>query len=330
MYRCDTVSLTFWRFVVRRAVFSAVVVLVVVILTFGLIRLAPGDPAELLAGEAASPEYVKRVREDYGLDRPVYEQLIIYLSGIIRGDLGFSISFSRPVLDVILERLPQTMLLVGSAITIALVVGILLGILSARRAFKVQDTVITAVTLTLYSTPVFWLGMMLILLFSLWIPIFPTGGYFDVGVEKNLTEFILNVSWHLILPACTLSVFFLALYTRLTRAGLLDALSSNYIIGARAKGVPERILLYKHALKNALLPIVTVAAIQIGLMVGGVVLTEGVFSWPGVGQLLIQAVGYRDYMLVTGIFLITAVSVSIANFAADIIYAIIDPRIRTG
>ncbi len=330
MYRCDTVSLTFWRFVVRRAVFSAVVVLVVVILTFGLIRLAPGDPAELLAGEAASPEYVKRVREDYGLDRPIYEQLIIYLSGIIRGDLGFSISFSRPVLDVILERLPQTMLLVGSAITIALVVGILLGILSARRAFKVQDTVITAVTLTLYSTPVFWLGMMLILLFSLWIPIFPTGGYFDVGVEKNLTEFILNVSWHLILPACTLSVFFLALYTRLTRAGLLDALSSNYIIGARAKGVPERILLYKHALKNALLPIVTVAAIQIGLMVGGVVLTEGVFSWPGVGQLLIQAVGYRDYMLVTGIFLITAVSVSIANFAADIIYAIIDPRIRTG
>ncbi|MEM3386744.1 MAG: ABC transporter permease [Nitrososphaerales archaeon] len=322
--------MTFWRFVVRRAVFSAVVVLVVVILTFGLIRLAPGDPAELLAGEAASPEYVKRVREDYGLDRPVYEQLIIYLSGIIRGDLGFSISFSRPVLDVILERLPQTMLLVGSAITIALVVGILLGILSARRAFKVQDTVITAVTLTLYSTPVFWLGMMLILLFSLWIPIFPTGGYFDVGVEKNLTEFILNVSWHLILPACTLSVFFLALYTRLTRAGLLDALSSNYIIGARAKGVPERILLYKHALKNALLPIVTVAAIQIGLMVGGVVLTEGVFSWPGVGQLLIQAVGYRDYMLVTGIFLITAVSVSIANFAADIIYAIIDPRIRTG
>ncbi|MEM2883026.1 MAG: ABC transporter permease [Nitrososphaerales archaeon] len=322
--------MTFWRFVVRRAVFSAVVVLVVVILTFGLIRLAPGDPAELLAGEAASPEYVKRVREDYGLDRPIYEQLIIYLSGIIRGDLGFSISFSRPVLDVILERLPQTMLLVGSAITIALVVGILLGILSARRAFKVQDTVITAVTLTLYSTPVFWLGMMLILLFSLWIPIFPTGGYFDVGVEKNLTEFILNVSWHLILPACTLSVFFLALYTRLTRAGLLDALSSNYIIGARAKGVPERILLYKHALKNALLPIVTVAAIQIGLMVGGVVLTEGVFSWPGVGQLLIQAVGYRDYMLVTGIFLITAVSVSIANFAADIIYAIIDPRIRTG
>ncbi|MEM3073205.1 MAG: ABC transporter permease, partial [Nitrososphaerales archaeon] len=226
--------MTFLRFVVRRAVFSAVVVLVVVILTFGLIRLAPGDPAELLAGEAASPEYVKRVREDYGLDRPVYEQLIIYLSGIIRGDLGFSISFSRPVLDVILERLPQTMLLVGSAITIALVVGILLGILSARRAFKVQDTVITAVTLTLYSTPVFWLGMMLILLFSLWIPIFPTGGYFDVGVEKNLTEFILNVSWHLILPACTLSVFFLALYTRLTRAGLLDALSSNYIIGARA------------------------------------------------------------------------------------------------
>lgn len=315
---------------VRRAIFSAIVVLVVVILTFTLIRLAPGDPAELLAGEAASPEYVAAVREVYGLDRPIYEQLAIYISGIIRGDLGFSISFSRPVLDVILERLPQTILLVGSAIAISLILGIFLGILSARKAFKVQDTLITGITLTLYSTPVFWLGMMLILIFSLWIPVFPTGGYFDVGVEKNLTDFVLNVAWHLVLPACTLSAFFLALYTRLTRAGLLDALSSNYIVGARSKGVPERAILYRHALKNALLPIITVAAIQIGLMVGGVVLTEGVFSWPGVGQLLIQAVGYRDYILVTGIFLLTAVSVSIANFAADIVYAIIDPRIRTG
>ncbi len=315
---------------VRRAVFSAIVVLVVVLLTFGLLRLAPGDPAELLAGEAASPEYVKIVRETYGLDKPVYVQLAIYLSGILRGDLGYSISFSRPVFDVILERLPQTILLVGSAIVIALLLGIGLGILSARKPYGVQDTLISAVTLTLYSTPVFWLGMMLILVFALWIPIFPTGGYFTVGVEHNPVGLALNVAWHLVLPACTLAVFFLALYTRLTRAGLLDALSSNYIVGARAKGVPERTLLYKHALKNALLPIVTVAAIQIGLMVGGVVLTEGVYSWPGVGQLLIQAVRYRDYTLVTGIFLITAVSVSIANLAADIIYAIIDPRIRTG
>ena len=322
--------MSIWYYIARRAIFSTVVVLSVAILTFILIRVAPGDPAELIAGEAASPEYIQRVREEFGLDKPVLEQLAIYLFSLFRGNLGFSITFSRPVLDVILERLPQTILLVGTAIFIAIALGILLGITSAKRPYSFVDSLINVFTLTLYSTPVFWLGLVMILGLALWIPIFPTGGMLDIGIENDPIAMALSVLKHLFLPSITLSALFLATYARLTRAGLLEAMGMNYILQARAKGVPEKQILRKHALKNALLPIITVAGIQIGLMVGGVVLTESVFSWPGIGSLLVLAVSYRDYPLVTGIFLFTSVSVAISNFAVDIIYAIVDPRIRTG
>ena len=322
--------MSIWYYIARRAAFSTIVVLSVAILTFVLIRIAPGDPAELIAGEAASPEYIQRVREEFGLDKPVLEQLAIYLVSLFRGNLGFSITFSRPVLDVILERLPQTILLVGTAIFIAIVAGIFLGIASAKRPYSFVDSFINVFTLTLYSTPVFWLGLVMILGLALWVPIFPTGGMLDIGVENDPVAMALSILHHLFLPAITLSALFLATYARLTRAGLLEAMGMNYILQARAKGVPEKQILRKHALKNALLPIITVAGIQIGLMVGGVVLTESVFSWPGIGSLLVLAVSYRDYPLVTGIFLFTSISVALSNFAVDIIYAIVDPRIRTG
>lgn len=318
-----------WDYVAKRAVFSTAVVLSVAVLTFLLIRLAPGDPAVLLAGEAASPDYVNIIRQEYGLDRPLSEQMATYLSNLLRGDLGYSLTFSRPVLDVILERLPQTILLVGTALSFAIAVGILLGILSVKKPYSFRDGVISSATLTLYSIPVFWLGLVLIMGLALWIPIFPTGGMFDIGIEGNPLIVAANVAWHLVLPALTLCAFFLATYARLTRAGLLEALGMNYIVQARAKGVSEHDVLYRHALKNALLPIITVAGIQIGLIVGGVVLTESVYSWPGMGSLLILGVSYRDYPLVTGIFLITAISVAVSNLAADIIYSIIDPRVRT-
>jgi len=318
------------HYIAKRAVFSVVVVFVVAILSFTIIRLAPGDPATLLAGEAASPDYVQAIRAEYGLDQPLPVQLVTYLSDLARGNLGYSLTFSRPVINVILERLPQTILLVGTALCFAIVVGVLMGITSAKNPNSLEDGILTAVTLTLYSIPVFWLGLVMIMGLALWIPIFPTGGLFDVGVQLNPPQFILNVGWHLVLPALTLSAFFLATYARLTRAGLLEAMGMNYVVQARAKGVRQRDVLYHHALKNALLPIITVAGIQIGLIVGGVVLTESVYSWPGIGSLLIMAVSYRDYPLVTGIFLITAISVAISNLAADIIIGLVDPRIRTG
>ena len=318
------------HYIAKRMVFSVVVVFVVAILSFTIIRLAPGDPATLLAGEAASPDYVQAIRAEYGLDQPLPVQLVTYLSDLARGNLGYSLTFSRPVINVILERLPQTILLVGSALVFAIVVGVLMGIASAKKPNSLEDGILTAATLTLYSIPVFWLGLVMIMGLALWIPIFPTGGLFDVGVQLNLAQFVLNVGWHLVLPALTLSAFFLATYARLTRAGLLEAMGMNYVVQARAKGVRQRDVLYHHALKNALLPIITVAGIQIGLIVGGVVLTESVYSWPGIGSLLIMAVSYRDYPLVTGIFLITAISVAISNLAADIIIGLVDPRIRTG
>lgn len=299
------------------------------ILSFFLIRLAPGDPATLIAGEAASPEYIQTVRKQYGLDRPVAEQLIIYLSRFFRGDLGYSITFGAPVLSVILDRLPQTILLVGTSIVISFLLGLALGLLSAKKAFTIFDGLINAVTIILYSIPAFWLGLVLILVFALWYPIFPIGGMMDINISNGFLTRFLDVLHHLVLPSMTLSTFFLATYTRMTRAGLIEALGMNYIILAQAKGVPENKILRKHALKNALLPIITVLAIQLGLMVGGVVFTETIFSWPGVGSLLIQAVNYRDYPLVTGIFIFTSAAVALANFIADIVYMVVDPRIRT-
>ncbi|MCS6784476.1 MAG: ABC transporter permease [Candidatus Caldarchaeum sp.] len=318
-----------WAYLVKRTITSFLVVLTVAILSFFLIRLAPGDPATLIAGEAASPEYIQTVRKQYGLDRPVAEQLIIYLSRFFRGDLGYSITFGAPVLSVILDRLPQTILLVGTSIVISFLLGLALGLLSAKKAFTIFDGLINAVTIILYSIPAFWLGLVLILVFALWYPIFPIGGMMDINISNGFLTRFLDVLHHLVLPSMTLSTFFLATYTRMTRAGLIEALGMNYIILAQAKGVPENKILRKHALKNALLPIITVLAIQLGLMVGGVVFTETIFSWPGVGSLLIQAVNYRDYPLVTGIFIFTSAAVALANFIADIVYMVVDPRIRT-
>ncbi|MCX8201895.1 MAG: ABC transporter permease, partial [Candidatus Caldarchaeum sp.] len=272
-----------WAYLVKRTITSFLVVLTVAILSFFLIRLAPGDPATLIAGEAASPEYIQTVRKQYGLDRPVAEQLIIYLSRFFRGDLGYSITFGAPVLSVILDRLPQTILLVGTSIVISFLLGLALGLLSAKKAFTIFDGLINAVTIILYSIPAFWLGLVLILVFALWYPIFPIGGMMDINISNGFLTRFLDVLHHLVLPSMTLSTFFLATYTRMTRAGLIEALGMNYIILAQAKGVPENKILRKHALKNALLPIITVLAIQLGLMVGGVVFTETIFSWPGVG-----------------------------------------------
>lgn len=318
-----------WRYIFKRLVTSAAVVFVVAILSFFLIRLAPGDPATLIAGEAASPEYIEAVRKQYGLDKPIAEQLIIYIAKLLSLDMGFSVTYGRPVLAVIFDRLPQTVLLVGTSIVLSFLLGVFLGIISARKAYTIFDWMINSFTLVLYSTPAFWLGLLLILVFALWIPIFPVGGMIDINIGDDPFLRFYSMLHHLVLPSLTLSSFFLATYTRLTRAGLIETLGMNYILLAYAKGLPDRLILRRHALKNALLPIITVLAIQLGLMVGGVVFTESVFSWPGVGTLLVQAVNYRDYPLVTGIFIFTSATVALANLIADIVYMIIDPRIRT-
>jgi peptide/nickel transport system permease protein len=301
----------------------------VAFLSFAIVALAPGDPALLIAGEGASAEYIEEVRRAYGLDRPITEQALLYVTNLFKGEWGLSVAYSRPALTVILERLPQTLLLVGTALTLAIYLGIKIGVASARKSHRTMDNLLSVVTLVLYSIPVFWLGLILILAFSLYIPILPSGGMFSIGAERSLLTLIPSVIWHMILPVITLSSFFLAIYARLTRSGMMDILSSNFILAAKAKGLPQDRILYRHALRNALIPIVAVAGVQFGIVVSGVVLTETVYSWPGMGSLLVQAVSYRDYPLVTGILVITSLAVAVSNFIADLIIAYLDPRVRT-
>ena len=316
-------------YVAKRLLSAIPPLVVILVLSFLLIRLAPGDPAALIAGEGATPEYIENIRREYGLDKPLHEQFLIYLSHIIKGDWGYSISYSRPVMDVILERIPPTLLLVGTGILVALVLGVILGILAAVKRNTIIDRSVSAVALMLYSLPIFVVAQFLIYIFALKAKMFPISGIVSIGATYTGTlDYIKDVLWHLVLPATALSLLLMAVYMRITRASMIESLLSNYIVAARARGLRYSSIIFKHALKNALLPVVTIAGIQFGTMIGGVVITETIFSWPGVGRLTVEAVQYRDYPLLMGIFLISAISVVIANLITDIIYTIIDPRVK--
>lgn len=318
----------FLVFIGKRIASSTITIIVIMALAFFIINLAPGDPAILMAGEAATPEYIDNIRKAYGLDKPIHERFIIYVSNLLTGNWGYSLSYQMPVIDAIFTRLPQTLLLVGSALIIGIFVGLLLGITSATRENRLVDLLISSATLTLYSIPVFWLGLLLILAFSIYYPLFPTGGLYDIGIESNLLVLIPNILWHMVLPVTTLSTIFIATYARITRSVMIESLRSNYVIGAIAKGLPRKVVLYRYALRNALIPIIAVAGSQFGQIIAGAVLTETIYSWPGMGTLLVQALSYRDYPLITGILIFTGIAVAISNFVADLIMARIDPRVR--
>jgi len=318
----------FLAFVAKRLAAALLVIVAVIILSFFVINLAPGNPAVMLAGEAASPEYINQIAKAYGLDKPLEERLIIYLEHLLRGDWGYSTYYQAPVLKAIFDRLPATLLLMFTALAIAIGAGVYLGAVTASRAFSKLDTAVNYVGLIFYSFPAYWLALMLVLLFSLYIPIFPTEGMMDIGVEGGLQK-ALNIAWHLVLPVATLSLIFMASYLRVTRSVMIDVLSSNFIFAAIAKGLPKKRVIFKHALKNAIIPVIAMAGTQFGQVIAGAVLTETIFSWPGIGSLLIQAVTYRDYPLVIGIFIMTAIATSISNFVADILMARTDPRIKS-
>jgi len=321
----------FLLYTFQRFLFSFAIIVAIMVLTFILINVAPGDPATLLAGEAASPQYLETVRRTYGLDKPYFERFIIYISNLLKGDWGYSLTYQAPVMDVIIQRLPQTLLLVGVALTIAIFIGIRVGIASASRPYSLLDVTLNILILGAYSLPVFWLGLLFILFFSLQLSLFPTGGIIDVNVaiSGSLLDKALNMLWHMVLPVLTLSTVYMATYARVTRSVVIDVMKSNFIKAAIARGVPYKRILYTHALKNALIPVIAIAGAQFGLVVAGAVLTETVYSWPGIGTLLVQAVSYRDYPLVIGILMLVGISVAISNFVADLLMARIDPRIRS-
>jgi len=317
------------EYLLKRVLIGLLMVPAVIVFTFVLLHMTPGDPAVLMAGEGASPEYINTIRETYGLNKPLHEQLYIYLSKLFTGDLGYSFTFKRPVLNVIFERLPTTLLLAGTGALIAIGLGIVLGVVAAIRKDTISDNIISSVTLMLYSIPIFALAQFLVLFFVISFRLFPLSGYISIGVSfSDPVAYVLNVLWHLVLPATSLALIQMATYVKLTRASMIEALYSNYIVAAKARGLQSRSILFKHALRNALLPVITVAGIQLGLIIGGVVITETIFSWPGVGRLTIESIESRDFPLLMGIFVFTSVSVIIANIVTDIVYTFVDPRVK--
>ncbi|KAA2315381.1 ABC transporter permease [Pseudooceanicola sediminis] len=303
--------------------------LAVVVLNFLLIQLAPGDPVSVIVGEmgGASEDLIAQMRAEYGLDKPVWLQLLIYVGKICTGDFGFSYYFKQPVLNLILQRLPATILLVVSALVLAVVIGTLMGIFSAKKPKGILSHFVTIFSLVGYAAPVFWTGLMLLILFASIIPMFPVSGMMNVRGNDTWYGAVLDVLHHLVLPAVTLASIYIATYSRLSRASMLDVLGSDYIRTARAKGLNERRVVFGHALRNGLIPVVTMIGLQFGQLFAGAVLVETVFNWPGLGRLAFESILRRDYPTLLAILFFSAILVMVANILTDLAYGRIDPRI---
>jgi peptide/nickel transport system permease protein len=321
------VAASLFRFCLSRLLFAVPLILVVVTLTFLLIQAAPGDPAVLLAGDAPSPELVARIRAEYNLDRSVPEQLGIYLWRALQFDFGRSIYFQRPVIEVILEKVPATLLLAGTAMAIASIFGIALGIWAASARGTSTDSLVSGVSLLGYSIPTFWLGQLLILLFAVVWTALPTGGMVATRVRYVGLDHVLDVAQHLVLPAVSLAAFELGLIARFTRSAMIDAMNRDYALVAFAKGAQRLRVLWLHAFPNAVITTITVIGLEFGVLLAGAVVTETVFSWPGIGRLFYEAVFRRDFPLLSGLFIFASASVICVNLVTDLLCAIIDPRI---
>ncbi|SDE81736.1 ABC transporter permease [Limimaricola pyoseonensis] len=315
--------------VLGRLLKAAITLLAIVVLNFLLIHAAPGDPAAVMAGEAgaADEKFIAQLRERFGLDQPLHVQLWNYVSNILQLDLGYSYRQGAPVLDLILERLPATLLLTLTAFGISLLFGVAMGVAASARVGKLGDSAITGVALLFYATPLYWAALMAVLVFSVWLGWLPGFGYETVGADYTGLARVLDILKHLILPAATLGLFFMAVYTRMTRASMLEVAQMDFVKTARAKGLPDKVIRRRHILRNALLPVVTLAGLQAGQLVGGAVLTETVFAWPGIGRLMFESLEARDYNTLLGVFLISAAMVILFNIVTDLVYRLIDPRI---
>jgi peptide/nickel transport system permease protein len=318
------------RFMLARVLQGLMAIVLIATINFMLVRAAPGDPVSVMAGEAGAsdPQFVAQLRTQFGLDKPITTQLATYIGKVVQLDLGFSYRQQQPVFKLIMDRLPATLLLTGSAFVLSLLLGVTLGSLSASRAGTWVDTLISLLALIFYATPLYWLALMAVLVFTVQLEWLPGFGFITVGA--GLTGFALafDVFKHLLMPALTLALFYMAVYARMTRAAMLEVAQMDFVKTARAKGVRPGRILRAHVLRNALLPVVTLAGIQAGGMVGGAVLTETVFAWPGVGRLMFDALLQRDYSLLLGAFLVTTAMAVLFNLITDLVYILVDPRIE--
>ncbi|MCM2251662.1 MAG: ABC transporter permease [Ramlibacter sp.] len=318
------------RFVAQRLLKALGVVILIAIFNFFLVRAAPGDTAEMLAGMSggADAATLAQLRARFGLDQPIAVQLGRYLQDVAVFDLGFSHLRQESVARLILAHLPQTLLLTLTAFAFALVTGVSLGVLAALRVGRWSDSAISSSALLFYATPGFWLGLMMVLLFSVQLEWMPAFGYETVGSGYTGWRRALDIGHHLILPALTLGLFYMAIYARLTRASVLEVSHMDFVKTARAKGMPEQLVVRRHVLRNALLPVITFAGLQAGSLIGGAVLAETVFAWPGIGRLAFDALMQRDYNVLLGVFFVASIMVVLINLATDVMYSWVDPRIE--
>jgi len=315
-------------FIFRRLLQYIPMILVVIVVTFLLVRLAPGDPTYILVGEVGDESFVRAARERLGLDKPLYTQFLIYISNVFRGDLGYSYLRSESVAKLIIDRIPATLLLVLTSMFISAAVGIIIGTIAAAKR-GVTDLTLSILSIIGISIPYFWLGQIMLIVFAVWLGIFPLGGMVSVGHEyQSFLEYFFDVIYHLTLPAITLAVFNIAFITKITRGAVFETMTQDYILTARAKGMPESRVIFRHALRNALIPVVTYLGFNTGVLLIGAILTETIFAWPGMGSLLYDSIRLRDYPVVLGIFIYGSIIVILANLIVDILYGILDPRIR--
>jgi peptide/nickel transport system permease protein len=313
------------RFVASRCVHAIPVLIGVSLIAFLILRLAPGDPVQLMLPSHATRDEIEELRASLGLDRPLAMQYVLWLGQVLQGNLGKSLFTSGPVLHELLERFPNTLVLTCAAIGVAVLLGMPLGILAAARRGTAVDAGSMVASVIGWSMPNFWIGLILVIVFSVWLRWLPTGGMYDIMAEERAFGDLLR---HLVLPTITLAVGHMAYVARFTRSSLLEALNQDYIRTARAKGLHEGLVILRHGLRNSLIPIISVLGVSIGHLLGGAVIVETVFSWPGLGSLMVHSIMNRDFPVVQGAMLFAAVVFIVVNLVADLLYAVVDPRIR--
>ncbi|WP_338607113.1 ABC transporter permease [Pelagibacterium nitratireducens] len=312
-------------YILKRLVSAIPVIIGLSVIVFGIMALIPGDPALAILGSYATPENVARINRELGLDRPVWEQYFVWVGNLVQGDFGRSFILNRPVIDEVLERFGATLILAGASLVLCSILGIFAGVVSAVRQFGWTDRIVTFFVLIGISTPAFWLGLIFILLFAVQWRVLPASGMYAVYGGGDLPDLLI----HLILPATTLAIVATGVIARLTRAAMLEVLRQDFVRTARAKGLNERAVIYRHAFKAALVSIIPVIGIQAGFVMGGAVYIETVFQWPGIGAMLVNAISTRDILLVQGGVLVVAVTYVLINLLADVAQAILDPRLKT-
>ncbi|HMK80254.1 MAG TPA: ABC transporter permease [Xanthobacteraceae bacterium] len=318
------------RIVARRLAQIVPLVLGVIVINFILIHLAPGSLFDVMTAEQqiTSPEMLEKLRHLYGVDQPAWVQLVDYIWSVLTLDLGFSYRQNAPVLDVILQQMPATLILMLAAIAIALIVGVTAGVIAAVRVNTIWDNLISLGAVFFFAAPSFWLGIMMTVLFAVKLGWLPVGGMREIGVDENALQATFDILRHLALPATALGLFYAATYARVMRASMLEVVRLDFVRTARAKGLSRTRVVIAHVLRNALLPVVTLLGLQLGTVLGGSVVIEAVFSWPGIGSLLFDSVMSRNYPVVLGVLVLGSLVVAVANASVDLLYMRLDPRVR--